>query len=152
MVELAQERRRELDGEWYSLEDLSRHYGVNVLDMFVEHPGRKACRGPCQALRATGRPYPFRVCGRPCMLPKNHDPNTEPHHCGDEEQHAAEASPELEAEPAGRHWVRSLHGKPRILSVDLRGICYMEVVNNLDWLGSDSDLTDFSDSDLNDLD
>ena len=34
-----------------------------------------------------------------------------------------------------RGWMRR---KPRILSVDSRGICYMEVVNNLDWLGSDS--------------
>ena len=55
----------------------------------------------------------------------------------------ARASPEPEAEPAGRHWVRSLaHRKPRILSVDSQGICHFEVVNNLDWLGSDSDSTD----------
>ena len=38
-----------------------------------------------------------------------------------------------------RGWMRR---KPRTLSVDSRGICYMEVVNNLDWLGSDSDSTD----------
>ena len=32
--------------------------------------------------------------------------------------------------------------RPLTLSVDSRGICHLEVGNNLDWLDSDSDLTD----------
>ena len=46
---------------------------------------------------------------------------------------------ELEPEPC----VRSLaHRRPLTLSVDREGICHLEVGNNLDWLGSDSDPTD----------
>ena len=32
--------------------------------------------------------------------------------------------------------------RPLTLSVDREGICHLEVGNNLDWLGSDSDSTD----------
>jgi len=86
------QRQWRLGQEWRELreqQEWEAMRSVQAMRAVQEHPGRKACRGPCQASRATGRPYPFRVCGRPCMLPKNHDPNTEPHYCGDEEQHDA---------------------------------------------------------------